>query len=82
MHTNVELFVCREVKFKVLHVFGCFVDDEPSCELSWGEPERVAGLTVQLKLCVHPASRKHINKQSTIIIMRNFLVMKTFTRIS
>lgn len=64
MHTNIELFVRREVKFKVLHVLGCFVDDEPSCKLSRAEPERVAGLTVQLKLCMDSDSNKHINKQS------------------
>ena len=48
----------------MLHVLGCFVDDEPSCKLSRAEPERVAGLTVQLKLCMDPDSKKYINKQS------------------
>ena len=63
LHTNVELFVCWKIEFKVLHMLRCFVHDESSSELSWCEPERVAGLTVQLEFCMHPANNTLTNLQ-------------------
>jgi hypothetical protein len=82
-YTNIQLFVCREVEFKVLHVLRCFVEDESSSELSRSEPEGVAGLAIQLKLCMYPACRQATNTSPTINTHQNYMqCRKFFIRIS